>query len=61
LNLIKEVQGDNADNDDSSDISGYHSDSDSALILNSPLNIPNCKGAKKYNTVLYRSGELYKG
>lgn len=55
---MKEVQGsDSPDNDDSSDISGYHSDSDSAYIMNSPLNVPNCKAAKKYNTVLYRSGE----
>ncbi|XP_054167296.1 uncharacterized protein LOC128964685 [Oppia nitens] len=57
LNLIKEVHGSDPmdNNDDSSDISGYHSDSDSALIMNSPLNIPNYKATKKYNTVLYRS------
>ncbi|CAG2101972.1 unnamed protein product [Medioppia subpectinata] len=59
LNLIQDVHGldTSVDNDDSSDISGYHSDSDSALIMNSPLNIPNCKTTKKYNTVLYRSGK----
>ena len=42
--------------DDSSDISGYHSDSDSAIFLNSPLNT-SFKSAKKYNTLLYRSGK----
>jgi len=53
LELMKEVT---EDDEDSSDISGYHSDSDSAIMMSG--NSPYVSKRARYN-FLTRSGEQY--
>ncbi|RWS03371.1 uncharacterized protein B4U79_12865 [Dinothrombium tinctorium] len=60
LNLLTEIYSEfgnrfaEQQNEDESDISGYHSDSDST-ILNAPLYVSPHKTPNRYNAVLYRS------